>query len=291
MAARKFSQPPDLFQYLDYRAFLSAYFQHRKFVDSEFSLRVFARLPELSLSSSSFISAVLKKRKNLSQNLRLRFGRALKLKPEELDYFDLLVRANQSKSAEEKHHFLAQLSRFHSSQARVLPESDYRFYERWHYSVVWNYFGLHQDKNNPAVIARALHPEVAPQQVEEAVKLLLELKLIKRMANGYAVTDKHLTTEKGFRGEAARRHNGEFIRLALDGLESVPAEARQYNVMTLSVSRRGFERVREKINTFRAELRELVESDEGEDRIYALALQLFPCTKGGWDDGDVVGHR
>lgn len=279
MAAKKFSQPPDLFQYLDYRRFLADYFGYRKFVDDEFSLRVFARMPELNLSSSSFISAVIKGRKNLSQSLRLRFARALRLKPAELDYFDLLVRANQSRGAEERHHFLAQLSRFHSSQSRVLPEADHRFYERWYYGVVWNYFGMHHDRNNPALIARALHPQVTAQQVEDAIRLLLELKLIKRMANGYAVTDRHLATEKGFRGEAARRHNREFMRLAMDNLEAVPPEARQYNVTTFSLSKSGFERVREKINAFRAELRELVETDEKEDRVYALSLQLFPCTK------------
>jgi len=64
-------EAPRIFTYLDYRAFLEDFFAFRKSRDPEFSLRTFARLPGLALSSSSFISAVIKGRKNLSQNLRL----------------------------------------------------------------------------------------------------------------------------------------------------------------------------------------------------------------------------
>jgi uncharacterized protein (TIGR02147 family) len=270
------AQGPDIFQYLDYRGFLADWFSYRKTIDPDFSLRVFSRSPVLELSSSSFISAVLKGRKNLSQALRLRFGRALKLKPAELDYFDALVRANQSKSREEKAHFLAQLNRHHSPPAHTLAEEEHRYYSRWYYSVVWHYFGMRQDRNNPALIARAIHPALTAQQVEEAIRVLLELKLIKRLANGFAVTHRHLAAGP-FKGEVARRHNLAFMELARMGLESAAPDARQYNVMTFSVSARGFERLRERINAFRGELRELAGADEGEDRVYALALQLFPC--------------
>ncbi|MDB5103511.1 MAG: hypothetical protein JWP91_1200 [Fibrobacteres bacterium] len=276
-------EAPRIFTYLDYRTFLEDFFAFRKSRDAEFSLRAFARLPGLALSSSSFVSAVIKGRKNLSQNLRLRFGRALGLEPAEMEYFELLVQFNQSKSTDEKGHYQARLARFHGSSARVLSETQHRFYGRWYYSVVWHYFGLRQDNNTPARIAKTIFPPLSAGQVEEAIRVLLDLKLIKKLANGYAVNDRHLATGKAFRGAAARDLNKEFMRLALDNIDRLPAAERRFHVTSFSVSQRGRERIMERMDALRAEVRELAEADEGGggvngDRIYALALQLFPCS-------------
>lgn len=274
-------EAPRIFNYLDYRSFLEDFFAFRKARDPEFSLRAFARLPRMALSSSSFISAVIKGRKNLSQGLRLRFGRAMELGPAEMEYFELLVQQNQSKSADEKTHYQGQLARFHGSRARVLNDGQARFYSRWYYAVVWHYFGLRQDHNSPARIAKSIFPPITPQQAEEAIRVLLELKLIRKLANGYAVADRHLAAGKGMRGSAAREHHKEFMRLALDGLDAAPCRDRRYDVTSFSISARGRERVMERIDALRAEVRELAESDDrdpGGSRIYALSLQLFPCS-------------
>jgi uncharacterized protein (TIGR02147 family) len=289
-------EPPRIFDYLDYRAFLEAHFDHRKRRDPEFSLRVFARHPELKLSSSSFLSAVLKGRKNLSQNLRLRFGRALGLQAAELEYFELLIQSNQSRSADERAHFQSQLARFHASRARVLADAQHRFYAHWYIAVVWHWFGLHPDQSNPARIAKSIHPPLEPAQVEEAIRVLLELKLIKKLANGYAVTERHLAAGPAFRGTAAREHGRAFLRLALDNLERVPAAERDYHVLSFPLAPRGRERLRGRLDALRAELRELAEQGgEGEGaRVYALAVQLFPCSDdgaGGEGRPARAGHR
>ncbi|GEM_PF-275042 len=271
-------EPPRIFEYLDYREYLDCYFAFRKSQDRNFSLRTFSRLPGLALSSSSFISAVLMGRKNLRQNLRIRFGRAMDLKPGELEYFELLIQFNQSKSTEERHHYFRLLSRFHGSKARVLHEGQHRFYAHWYYGAVWNYFGIHPDRNNPALIGKSLLPPLSPHQVEDAIRVLLDLKLIKKMANGYAVTDRHLATGKAFRGSTARQHHREYLALAMESMERAPAEDRRLHVLSFSVSRPGLERMMARMDSFRAELREILAADTGEDRIYALALQLFPCS-------------
>jgi uncharacterized protein (TIGR02147 family) len=275
-------EAPRIYTYLDYRAYLAACFAYRKQRDPEFSLRAFAGDPLLGLSSSSFISAVLKGRKNLSQNLRLRFGRALGLEPAELEYFELLVQGNQSRSADEKAHYEAQLARFHGARARELGDGHERFYARWYYRVVWHFFGLRQDLNSPARIAKSIFPPLTAAQAEEAIQVLLELQLIKRLANGYAVNDRHLASGRAFAGAAAREHHRGFLKLAEESLARAPEPDLRYSVTSFSISPRGRERVQERIDALRAEVRELAEADEGGsggDRIYALTLQLFPCSR------------
>ncbi|MBW8887069.1 MAG: TIGR02147 family protein [Fibrobacteres bacterium] len=281
---------PRIFEFKDYRAFLLAHFEYRKSREPEFSLRVFSRNPHLKLASSSFISAVLKGRKNLSQGLRLRFGKALGLKPAEQEYFEMMVQANQGKTADERAHYQSRLGRFHGSRARSLADSEYRFYDRWWYPVVWHWIGLNPIQANPARIARAIRPRIEPAQAEEAIQVLLDLKLIKRLANGYAVTERHLAWRPRLTEEVGRMHARSNLRLALDELERPHPGPGEYHVWSFSLSARGRERLREKLEALRSEVRELVAESANSDAaidqgasaggtgVYALALQLFPCS-------------
>src|SRR5690606_22286195 len=111
--------------YLDYRAFLDDYCRWRRSNDPGFSQRTFAREAGLPASSSSLLPAVIKGRRNLSQNLRVKFAKALGLPERENQYFDLLVQFNQAKGMTEKNFFFLQLSKFRSSRAHVLHESQF----------------------------------------------------------------------------------------------------------------------------------------------------------------------
>jgi uncharacterized protein (TIGR02147 family) len=199
---------PRIFEYPDYRAYLDAYFAHRKAADPGFSLRVFSRHPELRLSSSSFLSALLKGRKNLSQALRLRFGRALGLGPAEQDYFEALIQADQSRTAEERAHFQARLARLAGAGTRPVADAGHRFYSRWWYAVIWHWISLHPGHSNPVRIAKAIRPRLDPAQVEEAIRVLSELRLIKRLANGYAATEQHVAAAPEVAGAPARAFAG-----------------------------------------------------------------------------------
>ena len=270
---------PQVLQYLDYREFMRDYCAHRKTQNAAFSQRTFAKEAGLPASSSSLLPAIIKGRRNLSQNLRIRFGKAFRLGERDFRYFDLLVQFNQAKAMPEKNFFFAQLSKFRSSRAQLVEETQYRFFSKWYYSAVRNYFGIDQKQRHPGVIGSNIYPPISASQVEEAVALLLELNLIKKTASGYAVTDRHIYTEKNVQAMAARQHIQELTGMAMKVFESVPAEARQYNALMFSISEAGFHSIKDRIRSFQEELREIIDRDGKEDRIYTLTMQLFPNSK------------
>lgn len=267
---------PQIQKYLDYRDFLKDWIEWRRAKDSGFSQRVFAREAGLPLSSSSLLPAVLKGRRNLSQNLRVQFAAALKLGDRDSQYFELLVQFNQAKSMEEKNHFFSQLAKFRTSRAQILQETQMEFFSKWAYSAVRNYFGMDSRQANPAVIGQKLLPKVPATEVQEAIRLLLELGLIKKTANGYTVSDKHIFTSKDVQAKSARDHLKELTRMGMEVLDQVPPESRQYNALMFTISPAGFQTVKERIRSFMEELREIIDRDQGEDRIYSMTLQLFP---------------
>jgi uncharacterized protein (TIGR02147 family) len=270
---------PQLLQYLDYRDFLRDYYAHRKSVDPAFSQRTFAREAALPASCSSLLPAVIRGRRQLSQNLRVKFGKAMRLGEREYRYFDLLVQFNQAKGMTEKNFFFSQLAKFRSSRARIVGETQYRFFSKWYYSAVWNYFGIDQKTRHAAAIAANILPPITQDQAEEAIKLLLEIGLIKKTASGYAVAENHIYTEKDVQALAARQHLQELMAMAAKVFPDLPASQRQYNALMFSISKDGFEAIKDRIRSFQEELREIIDRDRNEDRVYTLTLQLFPNTK------------
>jgi uncharacterized protein (TIGR02147 family) len=273
------SARPHVIEYLDFRAYLLDFCTHQKRANSSFSLRAFSARIAPTLADASLISAVLKGRRQLSAALRPKVAKALGLKGSESGYFDLLVQFNQSKSMEEKNNLFLDLAKFRNSRAKIVGESQYKYYSKWHHAVVWSYIGMQKKRVEPVRIAKEVYPALTLSQVEESIKLLLELKLVKKTANGYAVTENHITTEKEFRGLVARRFNQELIGLSLEAVDRVPAPLRQYNTMIASVSEEGFKSIRERMVSFNEELKDLVDKDKQTDRVYIVCMQLWPATK------------
>ncbi len=279
---------PSTLQYLDYRAFLNDYCRWRRDADADFSQRTFAKEAGLPASSSSLLPAVLKGRRNLSQNLRVKFAKALGLPEREARYFDLLVQFNQAKGMTEKNFFFSQLSKFRTSRAYIMQDAQFEFFSNWYYSAVRNFFGMETKERNPAAIAARLFPEVSAQQVENAITVLLKLGLIKKTANGYTVTEKHISTPQDVKALAAREHMRELTRMSMEVFDRTPPEQRQYNALMFTVSPEGLNTVKERVRSFLEELREILDRDRAEDRIYTLTLQLFPNSR---QDGSTNSPR
>jgi uncharacterized protein (TIGR02147 family) len=281
---------PSVIEFLDYRQFLTEYCRHAKDENPLFSNRHFAAQAGLPVSNASLLSKVIAGKRNLTLDLRFKFGKALGFSGEEFRYFDLLVQFNQATRMEAKNHFFSELAKYRGSRAKVLKSEEYTYYSKWYYSVVRAFFGYNQKEKNPQAIARKIFPPVPAKDIEEAIKLLLDLKLIKRLANGYAVTESHISTEREIMDLAAKNRMYEMTRLALETFDQVPAEYREYNALTVYISKKGFRSIKERIQSFREELRELVEKDSGEDRVYTLTMQLFPnVVLPDVDDGDEQG--
>ncbi len=268
---------PKILDYIEYRAFLKDYFAYLKQTSKSFSLRKLAK--DLGLSSPSFLSEVVSGKKNLPQKLVLKLNNVLKLSDQNFSYLDLLVQFNQARSMEEKNYFFQKLSKYRGSKAKVIHRDQYKFYTKWYYSAVWTYFGINQKERNPSKIAEEIFPKITKNQVEASINLLLELGLIHKTANGYAATQKHIVTENPFSGMVASTYNTVLIDMAKDNLTKVKADSRQYNVLMFSISREGFSNIKERIRSFQEELRDIIERDSGEDRIYTLCMQLFPNSK------------
>ena len=269
---------PILLDHLDYRVFIGNFVAWQKAKDRTFSFRVFALRCGIPATSASFICRVIAGGRTLTPELSVKLAKGMELSAAESRYFHTLVQFNQAKAMETKNHFFLELSKYRGSRAKVIGGDQVQFYDHWLNQVLWAYFGSERNQKHPATIAKRIFPAVTPRQVEESIALLLRLNLIKKLANGYAPADSQIKTEKEIRDIAAKRQLKEMTALSLDVMDKVAPDRREYNSLTMYMSRKCFETVKERIGSFREELRVLLENDRDEDRVYTLTMQLFPNT-------------
>jgi uncharacterized protein (TIGR02147 family) len=267
---------PSVFEYLDYRKFLADCFTARRIGDANFSLRAFALKAGLPLSNSSFFSKVIAGKRNLTLDQQFRFAKALKLPANEIKYFGLLAQFDQCKDPDGKKHLYAELARYGKSKARIIDKEGYEYYSRWQHSTVRAFFGIEQKENNPAAIGRRVFPRIPAREVEEAVRLLLQLGLISKTANGYALRDPNIATERENKDFVGKLRILEMLRLAQEVFNHVPPKDREFSAMTVYISEQGYQTLKERIRSFREEVKSIVGTDKGEDRIYTLGVQFFP---------------
>ncbi len=268
--------PPSVFDYLDYRRYLADYLTARRLIDFSFSLRSFAVKAGLPVSNSSFFSKVIAGKRNLTMDLQFRIAKTMKLSAGEIKYFGLLVQFNQSKDPEGKKHFYAELARYAKSKARIIDKEGYEYYSRWQNSIIRAFFGIEKKENNPSAIGKKVFPQVPDKEVEEAIKLLIQLGMISKTANGYALRDANIATERENKDFVGKLRILEMLRLSQDVFNHVPPADREYSAMTVYISKQGYQTLKEKIRVFREEVKSLVGADTGEDRIYTLGMQFFP---------------
>lgn len=269
---------PCVLEYLDFRQYLQDLVSYRKNVNKYFSLRSWTL--QMGLSSGSFWSSVIKGKKNLSEDSRHRCALVLGLRGNEEAYFHWLVQFNQAKDMNTQNYCFGQLRRYRSSRAKTVGEGQLRFFSRWHYAAVWNYFGLKKRRADLKRIAEILNPPVSEAQVAEAISVLEELGMLRRLAGGvYEATDCHWTTEPEAYSLAVKNHALELLGIAGELLKSVPPRERQYNTLMFQVSETGFQTIKERIRQFQEELRDILDRDQNEDRIYTLTMSLFPNLK------------
>jgi uncharacterized protein (TIGR02147 family) len=277
-------EPPSVFEYLDYRRYLADYLTARGLMDTGFSLRAFAVKAGLPLSNSSFFSKVIAGKRNLTLDRQFRMAKAMKLTTNEIKYFGLLVQFNQCKDPEGKQHFYAELAKHGKSKARIIDKEGYAYYSKWQNSIIRAFFGINRKETNPTVIGKKVFPQIPAQEVEETIKLLLQLGMITKTANGFAPRDANIATERENKEFVGKLRIQEMLRLAQDVFNHVPAEDREYSAMTVYISKPGYQALKEKIRVFREEVKSLVAADTGEDRIYTLGVQFFPNNRlPDWD--------
>lgn len=270
---------PDVLQYTNYRVFLRDYYEFKKKTVPAFSLRFFAE--KAGLSSHAHLKLTIDGKRNITKNTVVKLIHGLGLDGQRAAYFESLVFFNQAQTDADKQVYYAQLLKASPrSKLHKMDAAQFRIFREWHHSAILEMVALKDFRPIPDWISKRLGGLITPAQVTESLKLLVELGLLVKTANGYRQRDPLITTDDEVQDLMVKMYHLQMLKLSADMLSALPGSQRDVSALTFSIKREDFPNLKKHLQLMRKELLDFsAKAGEGED-VVQINIQLYPLTRG-----------
>lgn len=272
----------NVFDYTDFRSYLSAWYEDKKGDNYRFSFQMIAQ--KAGIKNKGFIYNIIKGNKQLSKTNIFKLSKALGHNPSEAEYFETLVSFNQACDPSEKRYLFERMSRITNkgkkvSKAQVLRANQYEFYSNWWHVMVRSIIGLYGFKDDYKWLAKMVDPPLTIPQAKQSVRLLTKLELIRKDPAGiYRISSTKLTTGHDELSVAFQKFHLSCTDLAKRALEECATDKRNVSGLTLGMSEKSYEKICAEIIRFQDTIMDIANEDKSADRVYQLNFQLFPTS-------------
>lgn len=278
------SERPDVFEYLDYRAFLRDYYAHMKGARRGFSYRYFSR--RVGLGSPNHLKRVMDGDRNLTLAMARRFADAMGLAGDAVEYFVELVELGQAPTSIERSRAYARLQTFKAfRKTRRLDLAHAAYHSTWYIPAVRELAAREDFRADPKWIARRLIPAIKPSEAKDALDTLLRIGLLERDEAGRVVQSAPLvTTGPEMHAVHIADYHRAMMKHAAESIDRVPSEGRDISSVTMLVGEGGMERIKKMVQRFRRELLELAVAEPRPTQVVQTNIQIFPLSVAAQDE-------
>lgn len=271
---------PQIFEYLDYRAYLKDMFEHRKERHRFFSHRYFAQ--KANFSSSNFLHLVIKGSRNLTYNSLSKVADGFQLAAREREYFEYLVFMNQADSHDERDkYYKKMLSVKGGGEARKLEKNSYEYFSKWYFPVIREIATWGNRKLTAKQIAAVLNPSITTKEAKIALDLLQTLGLLTQDEEGrWSQTDRAVTTGPEVEAIAVTNYHNEMLRLSAEAIKRHKPTERDVSAVTVCIEKMRMKDIKRIVGVFHKRILELACEDGAEGaQVVQVNIQAFPLTK------------
>ena len=270
---------PDVLQYTNYRVYLRDYYEFKKKTVPAFSLRFFAE--KAGLSSHAHLKLTIDGKRNITKNTVVKLIHGLGLQNQRAAYFESLVFFNQAQTDADKQVYYAQLLKASPrSKLHKMEQAQFRIFREWHHSAILEMVALKDFRPIPDWISKRLGGLVTPAQVTESLKLLVELGLLVKTANGFRQRDPLITTDDEVQDLMVKMYHLQMLKLSATMLSDLPAKQRDISALTFSIRREDFPNLKKHLQLMRKELLDFSAKAGEAEEVVQINIQLYPLTRG-----------
>ncbi len=275
----KKSSLPNLFEYNDFRQYLTDYQKARQANDKSFTKSYFSQCMMLPNTRSYFND--VQKGKRVTATFIERFINVIGFKKDEAQFFRALVKFNQAENISERELYFEQLISLNKTPKKTVDKKTYTYYKNWYNSAIRALLNIYDFDKDYKSLAKKVFPAITVKQAKESIQLLRTLKLIEKNSQGfYKPTEKSIATSDYIRNEVILQYQLKCLELAKSAIVKNKKQKQIIATNTISVSEKGLELIQKKVQKFRSEIRSLVHKDEHEaNTVYQLDILLFPNSK------------
>ena len=270
---------PDVLLYTNYRVFLRDYYEFKKKTVPAFSLRFFAE--KAGLSSHAHLKLTIDGKRNITKNTVVKLIHGLGLDGQRAVYFESLVFFNQAQTDADKQVYYAQLLKASPrSKLHKMDKAQFRIFREWHHSAILEMVALKDFRPIPDWISKRLGGLITPAQVTESLKLLVEVGLLVKTANGYRQRDPLITTDDEVQDLMVKMYHLQMLKLSADMLSTLPGPQRDVSALTFSIKREDFPNLKKHLQLMRKELLDFSAKAGEAEEVVQVNIQLYPLTRG-----------
>ncbi len=267
-----------LSRFLSYRDWLAFLFAEAKKKNNKYSYKLFSE--DLGFSSPHISYILTMGIRKMSPQYATVLCKGLHLKGWERKYFLQMVEFTDASKDQDKQNALnAMIDLRESNSAEVDDRLSFRFFRDWYHAAIFELVVLPHFNPDPEHIAVCFFKRVSSEQVRESLQLLQDMGLIERDGESYKKSQKSLHIAPEISGLAVAGYHYQMIDLAKGSMSQTPAEQREINSLTLSVSDEILQRLRKDIQLFKKYVIFLSEQCENPSQVVQMNLQLFPLTR------------
>lgn len=279
---------PQVSDYMDYRHYLADYYAYRKHLSRldirPYNYQIFSAAA--NIKSPNYLKMIIEGRRNLSDDMILKFAKALALDKASTEDFRLLVHYSQAGDPAERNVFLKQLSEYRVTQKLKSGEIDQKTWDKVPNWVTWIIYAMIDQegvKFDTRSLRTLLRGKATEDEIQQAINNLVSSGELKKNETTGELSKSQSLTEAPDEIPVAlvRKLQAQLMYLGLESLYQDSPNEREFGTVTLALNKEEFEEIRFKLRQMRKALHKdnaIARSQKKGQRVYQLNLQLFPVT-------------
>lgn len=271
----KTNDPSDIFSYTDFRTYLKEWRLAKKKENSGFTHDYIASV--LGTKNRSYFNDIEKGRRVVGDSMLDRLIKLLELKGDHAKYFRALVGFNQPSTHLQKEFWFEQLILLNHTPKKIVEKETYEFYKNWYHTTVRAFLDTCDFVDDYEFAAKRLLGRINAEQVKESIQLMSKLNLIYKNKQGfYKSTDKVVSTGDVAKGQLIKQYHISNLEILTEIIQKDDHGTHNSTQLTLSLSKKGWERVQNRINQLRSEIIAMTHKDEDPaEKVYKVAIHSY----------------
>jgi uncharacterized protein (TIGR02147 family) len=267
-----------IFEYTNFREYLSDFFEESKKTDPLFSHRYLAE--RLGLVTPNLIWLVMKGKRNLTKSVCDRLVKYLRLTRRRANYFRAMVSFLQSKKHEQKDRYFSQMIEMRKPfKVKKLDVQHYEYYSNWYNTVIRELVIYPDFDGDFRKLGLKVSPAVSEQQARNSVDLLLRLGMLRKKGGRYTQTDPVVSTGPEVRSVAVANYHRQMSDLAGSSYDRCKGDEHNISCVTMSMSRDKLKQLVRETNDYRRKVMALQDPGDKDTKVYQINIQVFPVSR------------
>lgn len=281
-------QPPSVSESMDYRKFLEDFYLYKRELTKRdlrpYSYAMFSAAA--NIRSPNYLRMIIEGKRNLSEDMILKFAKAMHLSKEDTTDFKLLVLYNQASEPAERNMLLKELADHRVGLKLKSGEIDRKTWEKIPSWITWILYAMIDQtgvKFNATELRELLRKKASTDEIQAALNALVETgEATLDMESGTLTKNRSLIESADDIPVAlVRKLQAQLMYLGMESLFQDSPTEREFGTATLSLTQAEFDELKFKLRQMRKSVQKdnsVRRANSKGERVYQLNLQLFPVT-------------